>query len=200
MDTSDKQKDTSMKKIFFSLIFIFSVFLFPQKGFSALLAEYDLVGSMGISPASFNSLTMNVGYQPAIPLFSNIVLNAASTGQTFTANAGNNANFNAFAALLTNGIDELINIRFTFPNGTLGGNMLESFVFGPGYANLAGASLTSVDFTVNQLSFSPFMGSGVLTQMNFALDINGAPATPEPASMILFGSGLLGFFFYRRRS
>ena len=71
-------------------------------------------------------------------------------------------------------------------------------ISGTGILTLTGYSATPGTFNLTSTDSGGNFGIGAAASSNFGFDINATP-TPEPSSLLLFGTGLLGFAGILRR-
>ncbi len=140
----------------------------------------------------------------------------SGTTGTFDYNSSNNAYFSAFVQHLTNASDEILwSISHVYektgtPLGGGGGN-LESYLFPP-FASLASWQPEFVRLIINSLNVQEFYsppdlpvwagGWGYEYSSNIDWQIwgeMGSSSVPEPSTMLLLGSGLLGLIGVGRK-
>jgi hypothetical protein len=136
---------------------------------------------------------------PQTQIFSNVQWTVADVGNTVTISAFTDPDFNAFTAMLTDGIQEWIgfgeyshpafNLQFSSDNETLD-------IWGQdppnGPKDLQGYQIDSYSITLNSLSISNDAVAGTANYtVDYTFSANGEPL-PEPSSLgMLLAAGLV---------
>lgn len=135
-----------------------------------------------------------------------VELTADDVGRTFRVTAQTDPNFAAAAAMITNGVNDLIHFSLRFADGQWGGH--SDFEAAPSVVPLwpgPGDIVSAISFRLD--GFSLVDGPSFRSVQYFGVvSIEGTPAggvpdpIPEPGTFILLGTGLAaGLFGVRRR-
>ncbi len=166
------------------------------------------------SPGVYSSAVISFGdfdswiEMGSVPmLFDDVARTAADAGATLTATSAD-PHFAPVVQRLTNGVHG--DIYFGFGGNLLGDAENVTFLAAgytpPNDIDLQGFTIDTITLTINTLSFnSPGSnpnGDGNWTNASYACTVRiygAAAAVPEPATMILLGTGALGVFGCARR-
>jgi hypothetical protein len=179
------------------LAFSLTALLLPTKAAAdpVVLASVPVgMNGTGATPTGYFTFAMGFGNW----LFTEYALTEASVGTTFVANRTNDPQFAEIARKLTNGLHSYTEYLFGSAPGTGGGIGYASegqlFQLGPAAVDFRGATITALTFRLDSFN-GPFAGQlSVLGEGSF----DAAP-TPEPASLVLLTSGMLGVYLRQRR-
>ncbi|MBV1877696.1 MAG: PEP-CTERM sorting domain-containing protein [Pseudomonadales bacterium] len=157
---------------------------------------------------AFSGLHLGIQLGPFLSgeeLFEDVNFALGDAGTTFTANAGNDADFLDFVALATNGVDDGLTLRaFGFFVSVAPADEAARYS-GPGFngIDLIGNTIDNVTITLNSISISDFNGfNNNRIQWNSTINFNGSlgvASVPEPSSLVLMGLGFAGLGFGRKR-
>lgn len=142
-----------------------------------------------------------------VQLFSEFWLTSADVGRTLVADATNDPDFAEVVRQLTNGVGNYNEVQFATERGIgASGRASEGPLFNLTTPDLRGLSIQAFTFTVLALNVEPSARPGDLSlRLRGTLSavgeggLNPAP-TPEPASLVLLGSGLVAVLVRRRRA
>lgn len=179
-----------------------------------LLGSISNITSSGGSRGIRTSIDLDVGYRVDTDgllhtLFDDVFAVNGDAGLLYTATSVSEPNFAAFTALLTDGIDQ----RIGYNTSTGGTDRFESFFFGAGSSlngiDFQGFSISRYELFIDQASIespgSDPNADGNWTDYDVSATFrifgeqNSANVVPEPATMILFGTGIAGAFARRRK-
>lgn len=128
-----------------------------------------------------------------------ILVSPANIGVSDVINAGNNTNFAALAGFFTTtpGAGYMANVSMGNGGRATEGTVPLSSTFGSGNPPFPGDVVTSFVYTLTSI---PIETSGFVL-FSYTFEVDGGAATPEPASIALFGAGIgaVAFFGLRRR-
>jgi len=169
-----------------------------------------LISSVDVTPF-FTTIfpSASLGYQ----LFGTITINSTSIGNQYSINI-NDPNFGDAASLLTNNVDDFIGTKTMFNysatppviylSGVLGAGHESGSLSGLGFngTDFYGSTIDNIVLTVESFSsdyaFNPRIGTGVSTEYSYRIEYEQTPV-PEPSTIFLLGSGLIGVVIFRRR-
>ena len=180
---------------------------------TSCLAEAVLIGSVadqstGGSYGVFTSFDVDIEYQHTVLnpiIFDVLTVSETDIGTEFFATSSSGSNpdpgFDDFANYITNGTDQ----AFTISTSGSGSNKNESIWFGTS-PDFQGYTIDKFGIKINDVSFespgSDPNGDGEWTSYywNAMFNVYGSPTSvPEPATMLLLGSGLIGLVGFRRK-
>jgi hypothetical protein len=151
-----------------------------------------------------------LGYQP----FGTITINSNSIGNQYSINI-NDLYFSDAVSLLTNNVDDFIGTKTMFNYSTTPPGIYMSGLLGAGPESRAlsglgfnvtdfyGSTIDNIVLTVESFSsdyaFNPRIGTGVSTEYSYRLNYYEQTPVPEPSTIFLLGSGLIGVIIFTRR-
>jgi hypothetical protein len=185
------------------------VFTFGGAGIGRATLLGSAVWEDGVtSQETFSSINFSLSYDgvSASSIFNSLNVTTSDVATEFLATSSSGSypdtGFDTFVALLTNGSDELL----FFKGGAsgLGNNESDWFGTSPDFQSYI---VEALGLKINSLSFETFSDpiyEGVRTTdaaWNVTFNVYGtAPqGVPEPSTMLLLGSGLVGLIGFRRK-
>jgi hypothetical protein len=144
-------------------------------------------------------------------IFKGTIITPADVGRTFTATQATDSEFNDFVSLLTNGINNFVDINYKEINGFAGGGVGTSenfFINDPTKIDFFGNTIDSINLQINSFSITRSISDGFISSSFSAvttLSINGQPSTiskpvPESSSALsILAFGALGVGVMRKR-
>jgi hypothetical protein len=193
-----------MKSLIFCLVLLVP-FLSTSHADVIGVGAFDTGGVGPLQPS--DSVTFQFGkFQgdfspPLFDVFDGIPLRPSDSGRTFKITLSDDPDFAPLVAVLTNGIDDRLKIKFTVPGGasSLPDFFESQFFFGGlGPIDFRTATITSIDLHVDDLSFFLAPGSNLQARMQGEIIIEGFRVA-EPLSLTLLGLGSLCIFASRWR-
>lgn len=192
----------------------FALLLTTSNAFAASLGEITFSDFSGSSQI-ISEIGARFEFQgTGVSVFNLTGLTGASQGVIFSSTAATDSGFNAFAGLLTNGIDDILLIGVTSGFGTSYSGGFESGLFfgNPNLANgidFEGSIIDSFYLRFDTLKIETpgldLNGDGNWTDVYVqgVFSINDFPAqpakVPEPSTILLLGLGGLVAFFKRKQ-
>jgi len=145
-------------------------------------------------------------------IFKGTIITPSDVGRIFTATQATDSEFNEFVSLLTNGINNFVDINYQELNGSVGGRVGTGenfFINNPTQTDFFGNTIDSINLQINSFSITrSISGNGFISSSLFAvatLSINGQPSTiskpvPESSSALsILAFGALGVGIMRKR-
>jgi hypothetical protein len=145
-------------------------------------------------------------------IFKGTIITPSDVGRTFTATQATDSEFNDFVSLLTNGINNFVDINYQELNGFAGGRVGTSenfFMNNPTKIDFFGNTIDSINLQINSFSITRIISENVFISSSFfavaTLSINGQPSTiskpvPESSSALsILAFGALGVGVMRKR-
>lgn len=142
-----------------------------------------------------------------LDLFTSLRITPADIGQTFLATAETAPNFAGAAALLINGVSNIVEIDYG-PVGAVflitGSSEAGMFTLPAGAVDFLGFTLTAVRLHIENFSTAPGEDGSPRLHLIGSLSVLGSGGfdtepVPEPATFTLFTTGALGAAWLRRR-
>jgi hypothetical protein len=137
----------------------------------------------------------------ATPELFNVPLTEADVGRMFRVTAASDPDFASAAATLTNGRAEDVGFGLRFADGLWVPNSVSELSFGV-RPDFVGSTITALTFQLHGLDvIENALTHSRDVRLSFTLAVEGARGaapTPEPASMLLFATGVAGFAARRR--
>lgn len=182
---------------------------FRASGVSEIVSEWDF------DIISFHYDDIYPPISPMAVIYDSLILTEDSIGQIYTATPDNDPGFNLFAAEITDNINNRIGTAGM--RGSGGGSYGMSSpeaIFFFGYpppadrVDFNGYNISSISLQIDNISFeSPGEdtnrdGNWTQGRLNATLLIEGELAPnpiPEPSTMLLLGSGLVGLVAFRKK-
>jgi hypothetical protein len=188
------------------------VFLSSGSGLPAapsqeLLADFPLFNILSGSHSVWTSAALGLYYPNPTPVLIAYDVTPSQVSRTFSWTADNTPGFSTISALMTDGLDENINI---YESGNWGGNSESAWltgIFGSSLSmngiDLQGFDISRIDMRVDSLTLTTpgrdLYGDGNWTDIDVSgqILIYGSPV-PEPATFTLLGLGSLAWLRVRR--
>jgi hypothetical protein len=199
-----------MKKVVILAWMFFLLFAVAGSSDAALLGTYNtsMAGGSNVATSQVN-FSLN-GF------FTDLVLTSSSAGNSYSVDLASPA-YDVVNGLLTNGIANNYSYSVIFPSaGGFGSGITDAQLTGGNGVDFQGYDLATFEMVVNSITInSPGQnpnGDGRWTDFQANMNFNvysveagqeeggnegGAPV-PEPATLFIFGSGILGLFLRRK--